>query len=153
MHSAISLIVVFFAIFGMYLLLHAEFLAVIQVLVYTGAIIVLYLFALMVLDLSPFYEESPWIKWSVRSAFLGTLFFFIFFELSVVIVKSHFPLIPDSNSGSLLSFTPSVIDSLGGNTAVIGKALFTKYLIPFEITGILFIVALVGAVVIARREE
>jgi len=152
-YSAVSLLVVFFGVFAIFLLLRAEFLAVIQLLIYTGAILVLYLFALMLLDLGSYTGGKTWITWTARSAALGVGFIFLFLELSYILSKTQFPVFPQSSQGAALRFSPETVESLGGNAVVLGKVLFTKYVIPFEITGVLFFVALIGGIVIARRES
>lgn len=138
--SALLLVANFFCIAALYLLLQQQFLAVIQIVVYTGAIMVLVIFVIMLLNLGD--EErlteriNPW--QSLGLALVAGLFAEIIF---IVMFKSR----------------PAPFDHLHpeagnlGTVEAIGSALFTKFLLPFEATSVLLLVAVVGAVVLAKR--
>ena len=136
-YSALSLIVVLCSLAVVYLLLGAEFMAVIQVIVYAGAIMVLFVFVIMLLNAG---HEAPshkshiarWLGAPLIGAFLGEMF---------VVIWEQFP----PNSGSL----PAATD---GSPAAIGHLLFKNYVLPFEVTSILILVAVLGAVVLAKKE-
>lgn len=135
-YSALSLVLTLFCLAGLFLLLHAEFLAVIQVLTYAGAILVLFVFIIMLLNLS---REELFEKGFnfFGKALLMVVAVFLFVTLGFIV---HLP---------KLSWQ-SVPESFGG-IAEIGKEIFTHYIIPFEISGILLTVALIGAVMIAKK--
>lgn len=134
-HSAISLLVMFFHVAGLYLTLNAEFLAAIQIIVYAGAILVLYLFVLMLLNLK---AEDRYQKQWVIGALLGAG---LAAELIYLVLKSRF-----SEGLTALPAADAV-----GNTKSIGLVLFTQYLFPFEIASLILLVAMIGAIILAKR--
>jgi NADH-quinone oxidoreductase subunit J len=138
LRSALWLIVNFFAVAGIYLLLHAEFIAAIQIIVYAGAIMVLFLFVIMLLNLRQPEEptKQPYSGQKVAGVVLTVAAaFFLSYGLSRV------------------KFTPAAPAKPGlGNTESIAKLLFTDYLLPFEVTSVLLLVAIVGAVVLSKSK-
>jgi len=140
--SAIYLIITFFCLAGIYLLLHAQFIAIIQVLVYAGAIMVLFLFVIMLLNLE---KERKLVArhrlQKVLGVFLG------------IILLAQIGLIFNSVllEGTKGKFPPEQVAILG-NTEVVARLLFTDFLLPFEITSILLLVAIIGAIVLAKRQ-
>ncbi len=138
LRSALWLIVNFFAVAGLFLLLHAEFIAAIQIIVYAGAIMVLFLFVIMLLNLRQPEEptKQPYSGQKVAGFLLSVAAaFFLSFGLSQV------------------KFTPAGPAQPGlGNTESIAKLLFTDYLLPFEVTSVLLLVAIVGAVVLSKSK-
>ncbi len=136
--SALFLVLAFCALSGIYLLLQAEFLAMVQVIVYAGAIMVLFLFVIMYLNLKKDAEDGVpqllrrGIGWLVGGVLLleGALFF--------------------GKRWALGMAPPAVAPAAVGNTAAIGQILYSRYLFPFEITSVLLIVAILGAVLIGR---
>ena len=136
-YSALSLIVVLCSLAVVYLLLGAEFIAVIQVIVYAGAIMVLFVFVIMLLNAG---REAP----SQRSRFahwLGAPLVAAFLVEILLAVWRQFP------AGST---HPAA--SLDAGPAAIGHLLFRNYVLPFEVTSILILVAILGAVVLAKKE-
>ncbi len=137
--SALFLVLAFCSLAGIYLLLHAEFLAMVQVIVYAGAIMVLFLFVVMYLNLKRDVEHGVHIAlrrgagW-ILGALLLTEGFWLF--------GRHWAAGPASPHEALSAPV--------GNTEAIGQVLYRRYLFPFEITSILLLVAMVGAVVIAK---
>jgi NADH-quinone oxidoreductase subunit J len=135
-YSVLWLIITFFTISGHYILLNAQFLAVVNIIVYAGAIMVLFLFVLMLMNLTKDTEpqKSKWLK--LAGAVAGG-------SLLLVLVAA-------------LRGTEERLTELGtGNIGLIqnlGKVLFTDYVVPFEISSILFLSAMVGAVVIGKKE-
>jgi len=136
--SALFLVTAFCSLAGIYLLLHAEFLGMVQVIVYAGAIMVLFLFVIMYLNLGHDVEAGLALAlrrgfgWVVGLALLGVAL--AFFARGWSAGPTPAPSEP----------TP------GGNTQAIGMLLYTRYLFPFEITSIVLLVAMVGVIVIAR---
>jgi NADH-quinone oxidoreductase subunit J len=139
LRSALYLIVNFFAVAGMYLLAHAEFIAAIQIIVYAGAIMVLFLFVIMLLNLR--LPEEPAKVPHVAQKIGG-------------IVLAGFVALIMIHGFSLAKLPPAgKADVVGlGNTETIARALFTDYLLPFEVTSVLLLVAIVGAVVLAKSK-
>ena len=141
-HSALSLAAVFVALAGLYVFLSAPFIAVAQVMIYAGAILILFLFVIMLL--SPETERAegglsaP--KWVAVS--FGLL---LIVELGFAVSTTLLP----SASGS---FAPAQIVQVG-DTQSVGALLFTNFLLPFEITSLLLLVAIVGVMVLAKRPK
>jgi len=140
--SAIYLIITLFCLAGIYLLLNAQFIAIIQVLVYAGAIMVLFLFVIMLLNLE---KEKKIITrhrlQKVVGVFLG------------VILLAQIGMIFNSVllEGGKGNFPPEKVAAIG-NTEVVARLLFTDFLLPFEITSVLLLVAIIGAIVLAKKQ-
>lgn len=140
-NGALSLILTFIALAGIYIQMHAEFIAVMQIVVYTGAIMVLFVFVILLLNVR---EESEPRKALRVINYLGIpLCIMLALELSMIVFKAF--------AGYGISLSPSSAD-LAGNTASIGRELYTRYILPFEVTSVLLLVAIVGAIVMAKRE-
>ena len=136
-YSALSLIVVLCSLAVVYLLLGADFMAVIQVIVYAGAIMVLFVFVIMLLNAG---REKPshrshLVKW------LGAPLIGAFLVELLVVIWDQFP--------PTAAAPPAHLD---GSPAAIGHLLFRSYVLPFEVTSILILVAVLGAVVLAKKE-
>ncbi|HEY1871748.1 MAG TPA: NADH-quinone oxidoreductase subunit J [Chitinophagaceae bacterium] len=138
-HSVLWLIVVFFAISGHYILLNAQFLAIVNLIVYAGAIMVLFLFVIMLMNLNTSTEpqRNLWIK--LVGVLAGGLLLFV---MVVALINA--------NEISKSQATMDVGDI--GLIQNLGKVLFTQYVVPFEISSVLFLSAMVGAVVIGKKE-
>ncbi len=136
-YSAMSLLIMFFHVAGLFVLLNAEFIAAIQVLVYAGAILVLYLFVVMLLNLK---REERYHRQYLLGAFLGAV---ILTELVLILFRTTF-------QSAVGSYTPEQIQTIG-NTEAVGKALFTTYLLPFEVASLVLLAAMIGAIVLAKR--
>lgn len=137
-HSVLWLIATFFAISGHYILLNAQFLAIVNIIVYAGAIMVLFLFVIMLMNLNKETEpqKNRWLR--IAGAIAGgSLLLVLVAALKDTDIKQQQALV---NEGSI-----GLIKSLG-------KELFTTYVVPFEISSILFLSAMVGAVVIGKKE-
>jgi NADH-quinone oxidoreductase subunit J len=139
-HSAIYLILCLLQAAALFVLLRAPFLAAVQVFIYVGAVIVLFLFVVMVLDIGKekfgerIHGQGPWAI-PVVVLFLGITGYMVF--------KGRLTA-PAGN------FDESVLVK---NTEVLGKLLYTKYIFPFEVVSILLLVALVGAIVLVLRKK
>ncbi len=136
-HSAIWLVVSFLSVAGLYVLLEAEFVAVVQVLVYAGGIMVLFLFVIMLVNLrdpAPLRPRLP----AAASALIGLL---AIGALYTIVARGRMQ--PAAGGVSTLR--------AGGNLQAVGEAMFRDYLLPFEIASLLLLVAMVGAILLARQ--
>ena len=136
--SAVSLIGVMGSLAVLYLLLGAEFIAAAQVIVYAGAIMVLFVFVIMLLNAGAESKHGR----SLMAQLLGVPLLIALLALLAYFVQR---LYPRSTCVHFGGFT-------GGTPLEIGRALFTTYLLPFEVTSILILIAIVGAIVLARKE-
>ncbi len=138
--SALWLILNLFCIAGLYLTLNAQFIAVVQVLVYAGAIMVLFLFVIMLLNLDalPDIRRIDWKK--VFAFVLGMAVLAIL----TFTVASSLDVLPEAS--------PAMAAAENGSASNLAEALFTQYALPLEIVGILLLAATIGAVVIAKRK-
>jgi NADH-quinone oxidoreductase subunit J len=137
-HSVLWLILVFFAISGHYILLNAQFLAIVNIIVYAGAIMVLFLFVMMLMNVKKDNEPQKqlWVK------LIGVIAGGSFLTLLIALVKQN------------TSFKGRDVLLKDGNIGLIhplGQALFTDYVVPFEISSVLFLSAMVGAVIIGKK--
>jgi NADH-quinone oxidoreductase subunit J len=137
-YSVLWLVVCFFTIAGHYIMLNAQFLAIVHVIVYAGAIMVLFLFVVMLLNLNK-ENETHKINWVKFAAVIsgGLLFLTL-----IAAMRS-------SDMGAFASPMKSEI----GYVQSVGMKLFTDFVLPFEISSILFLSAMIGAVVLARKEK
>ena len=138
-HSVLWLIVVFFAISGHYLLLNAQFLAIVNIIVYAGAIMVLFLFVIMLMNLNTHTEPQRNIWMKFFGVISGGLLLWIFISAS-------------RSAGDIVGKNALVGEGNIGLIENLGKVLFTEYALPFEISSVLFLSAMVGAVVIGKKE-
>jgi NADH-quinone oxidoreductase subunit J len=148
--AAMAMIVSFVATAALFVLLEAYFLAIIQILVYAGAVMVLFLFIIMLLDVDKSEQAFPRDKMTLIGSFVG-------FALLAVLVVSAF-------NGAHLPETEllSVIENPTGSTAGIpfttsaksfGYSLFSKYMLPFQLVGFLLLAAMLGVIVISKKQE
>lgn len=137
-HSVLWLILTFFAISGHYILLNAQFLAIVNIIVYAGAIMVLFLFVIMLMNLNKEtgMDKSRWLK---LAGFISGLC------LLLVLVAAL-------RNSELKGQLAQVKEGDIGLIKNLGKELFTTYVVPFEISSILFLSAMVGAVMIGKKE-
>jgi len=141
--SAFSLVLVFFAFAGIYALLDAHLIATLQILVYAGAIMVLFIFVIMLLsaDVPSFDLSRSHVGLRVASGAMGLV-------LLGSLVWSFKNSVPFQGAGL---FTAEKVEAAGGNTQVISELMFSEYILPFELTSVLLLTAIVGAVAIAKR--
>jgi NADH-quinone oxidoreductase subunit J len=135
-HSVLWLIAVFFAISGHYIILNAQFLAIVNLIVYAGAIMVLFLFVIMLMNLNAETEpqKNRWLWWAGTIAG-GSLMLVI-----IAALRNSEMQMAQIREGDI------------GLIQVLGKVLFTDYVLPFEISSVLFLSAMVGAVVIGKKD-
>jgi NADH-quinone oxidoreductase subunit J len=142
LYGALSLIATLASLSAIYVTLHAQFLAAIQIVVYAGAIMVLFVFVIMLLNEpkdQPQIEKQKWLRF-LAIPFAGLLIAEMFY-----VIRSVKPLMLPATSAEGAGQAVGTVSS-------IGKALFTDYLLPFEVTSVLILMAVVGAMVLARRE-
>ncbi len=139
-HSVLFMLLLFFHIAGVFVLLNAEFLAAVQLIVYAGAILILYLFVVMLLNVDRESASAranrhwPW------AAVFGVL---IAVEIMVLVLRGTFPA------------EASVAAQGGGGQGIqaLGIALYQQYALPFEVASVVLLVGLVGAIMLAKKEE
>ena len=136
-NSVMFLIGTFFAISGHYILMNAQFLAIVNIIVYAGAIMVLFLFVIMLMNLNADVEPQKGQLVQLAGVISGGVFFLVI----LAAIKSARPEVMDKTSTDI------------GLITNLGKVLFTKYVLPFEISSVLFLSAMIGAVVIGKKEE
>lgn len=133
-NSAMLLVLLFFFMAGLFVLLEAYFLAIIQILVYAGAVMVLFLFIIMLMDIRA--EQRRGFRWA---AVIGGLL------LTALFVKEY---------STIVGGTPqSQATGLAGTTEAVGTMLFRDYLLPFEITSLILLVAMIGVILLTKREK
>ncbi len=140
--SALYLIQTMVSIAVLYILLEAQFIAAVQIIVYAGAIMVLFLFVIMLLNLDIKEEAKNALPFQRIPAVLMGI---AFFTVICIVLRSKLL------QGKHGEYTTAYINSIG-NTKLIGNLLFTDYLLPFEITSILLFVAAIGAIMLAKRK-
>lgn len=137
-HSVLYLIIVFFAIAGHYIMLNAQFLAIVHLIVYAGAIMVLFLFVVMLLNMN---EETEPHKSNLAK--LSTVIAGGVFLISILSAARGFGYF----SGQY-NVHPEI-----GQVKPLGKLLFNEFVLPFEISAVLFLSAMAGAIILTRKEE
>jgi NADH-quinone oxidoreductase subunit J len=138
-HSVMWMLLLFFHIASLYLFLDAEFMAAIQVIVYAGAILVLFLFVVLLLNLKEELRTNRFIaSWPAGLIISGAILFNI-----IVAIRSFVP-------GPQGTYTDAVIQS-ETHTKVLGRVLYTEYLFPFEIASLILLIAIIGAIVLAKK--
>ncbi len=138
-YSVLWLIGLFFAISGHYILLNAQFLAIVNIIVYAGAIMVLFLFVIMLMNLDATSDTKKKVGMKLAGVVSGGMLLWVL--LSVV-----------RSSMDIRGKTAEVNTGDIGLVENLGKVLFTQYAVPFEICSVLFLSAMVGAVVIGKKE-
>jgi NADH-quinone oxidoreductase subunit J len=140
--GAFSLVITFFCVAAIYALMEAHFLAAIQILVYAGAVMVLFTFVIMLLNAD------------VSAADFGRGFVGKFIALAVLgalVVGFNMALRTGMVSTNAGLFTPEKIKELGGNSRALSELMFSDYILPFELTSVLLLVGIVGSVALAKR--
>ena len=139
-HSMLWVLVLFLHVAGIFVLNGAQFLAAVQVIVYAGAILVFYLFFVMLLDLpSETAGRRFGAHWPLSAVTAAVLAF--------LVVRGYEPGLASPSQSAIAGSAPAA------NVAAIGTALFTEFALPFEIVSLVLLVAIVGAVVVARRKS
>jgi NADH-quinone oxidoreductase subunit J len=141
-YSALFLIVTLLSLAGLFLLLSAHFLAVIQIIVYAGAIMVLFLFVIMLLDIRRTEVTVSRVKLQKS---LGVLLVMAFFVETVMALRSGV-------GGEMAAATVSSPAADFGTAQALGRALFASYVLPLELAAVLLFVAIIGAIVLSKRQ-
>jgi NADH-quinone oxidoreductase subunit J len=136
-YSALALLIMFFHVAGLYITLHAEFLAAVQIIVYAGAILVLYLFVVMLLNVKA--EE----RYHNQLPVAGLLAVTLLTEVILLIIRSRTASSPAVPADSV---------PVAGNTETIGEVLYSTYLFPFEVASLILLVAMIGAIILAKKD-
>lgn len=136
-NSILWLIVLFFAISGHYILLNAQFLAIVNIIVYAGAIMVLFLFVVMLMNLNAESEPAKNHRLQFIAIISGGSLLLIVLSAIMTVKEVHPVMVAAGNAGLIKT---------------LGKVLFTDYVLPFEISSVLFLSAMVGAVVIGKKD-
>ena len=139
-NSALSLIVTFFCLATLYVMLEAPFMAAIQIIVYAGAIMVLIVFVIMLLNVRT--EAGGRTK---HALFMGWM-------TGLLLLIQTWYLIGRSSLTGMKGTVDSALLAKAGHTELIGKSLFTEFLLPFEITSVLLLAAIVGAVILSKKK-
>ena len=139
-HSALALLIMFFHMAGLFVTLRAEFLAAVQILVYAGAILVLYLFVVMLLNVKQELRYHPQVPLGVLLALT------VLTEAVLLILYRRSP--EQESSIALAEAMPEAT----GNTEAIGNVLYSTYLFPFEVASLILLVAMIGAVILAKKD-
>lgn len=137
-NNVIYLIVCFIAMAGHYILLNAQFLAVVHIIVYTGAIMVLFLFVIMLLNLNKAIIRYKSKATRITAVITGGIFFLVLLAATRQTFEIH----------ARYPFTSNI-----GLVSDIGKTLFHEFLLPFEMSSILFIASMVGAIMFGKKDE
>jgi NADH-quinone oxidoreductase subunit J len=138
-HSALFLVLTFLCVAVLYLLLYSQFIAIVQVVVYAGAIVMLIVFVIMLLDLEEELRSGLKLLYSkVIGSVLAVLFLFgIIYSVAA-----------RSLTGKAGTYTP---EKVSANVKAVGEVLFTQYLLPFEIVSVLLVAAIIGAVILSKK--
>ncbi len=137
-NSVIYLIVCFITMAGHYILLNAQFLAVVQIIVYTGAIMVLFLFVIMLLNLNKITVPTKTSLTRIAALITGGLFFLVLIAATRLTFEIH---------------PRYAFDSKIGLVSEVGKTLFGEFLLPFELSSVIFISSMVGAVMFGKKDK
>jgi NADH-quinone oxidoreductase subunit J len=137
-HSILYLIITFFAISGHYILLNAQFLAIVNIIVYAGAIMVLFLFVVMLMNLNADTEPPNKRKYLLYSGVIAgaSLMLLLVAAVKKTTESTHLVQLKEGDVGLISN---------------LGKTLFTEYVFPFEISSVLFLSAMIGAVIISKK--
>jgi len=138
-YSALSLLIMFFHVAGLYVTLHAEFLAAVQIIVYAGAILVLYLFVVMLLNVK---QDDRYHRQWPAAAVTGAVLVLEGLVLTLLKGRTVTAPVPAAET-TVTTF---------GNTEAIGDVLYSTYLFPFEVASLLLLVAMIGAIILAKRD-
>jgi NADH-quinone oxidoreductase subunit J len=140
-HSALSLLANFSALAVLYLMLNAQFIAVAQLVVYAGAIVVLFLFVVMLLGAGGEVRLGSWFNW--RTAFVVGAALVLLTLIGTAVFEGAI-------GGATGTVTPEQVLEVG-QTEAVGTVLFTKYLLPFELASVLLLVGMLGTVVLGQH--
>jgi NADH-quinone oxidoreductase subunit J len=143
-HAALSLLATFLAVAALFVLQHAEFLAAVQVLIYAGGVMVLFLFVIMLVNVKTLPAEPQYLRTLAPVAALVAL------VLAVLIGLGSWT----ATRGASTAAPLTIVDGQTlGNTEAVGWSLYRAYLLPFEVVSLVLLVAMIGAIVLGRKEK
>jgi len=143
-HAALSLLATFIAVAALFVLQHAEFLAAVQILIYAGGVMVLFLFVIMLVNVASLPREPQYLgRLAPAAVVIGA-------TLAVLVAVGVWS-VAASPAGDLAALT-SVEGHALGNTEAVGWSLYRHYLLPFEVVSVVLLVAMIGAIVMGRKE-
>ncbi|MFH0916025.1 MAG: NADH-quinone oxidoreductase subunit J [bacterium] len=143
-HALLLLVFTFLNVAAIFFLTKAYFLAVVQILVYAGAIMVLFVFVVMFLNLRTFQEQEQTHRGQRWVALVLSVL--VLAEFVIILAGITF-------TSARGGFTPEAVTAAGGSTKVFGDALFNQMLLPFEVASVILLVAMVGAIILVKREK
>lgn len=143
-HALLLLVFTFINVAAIFFLTQAYFLAVVQILVYAGAIMVLFVFVVMFLNLRTFQEQEQTHRGQRWVALVLSVL--VLAEFVVILAGITF-------TSARGGFTPEAVTAAGGSTKVFGDALFNQMLLPFEVASVILLVAMVGAIILVKKEK
>jgi NADH-quinone oxidoreductase subunit J len=138
-YSALALLIMFFHVAGLYVTLHAEFLAAVQIIVYAGAILVLYLFVVMLLNLRQ--DDRYHRQWPMAGIVGATL---VIEAIILTVMKGWTTPVVAAGTEATVGATT--------NAGAIGDVLYSTYLFPFEVASLILLVAMIGAIMLAKKD-
>ncbi len=138
-YSALALLIMFFHVAGLYVTLHAEFLAAVQIIVYAGAILVLYLFVVMLLNLRQ--DDRYHRQWPMAGIVGATL---VIEAIILTVMKGWTAPVVATGTEATVGATT--------NVGAIGDVLYSTYLFPFEVASLILLVAMIGAIILAKKD-
>lgn len=144
-HAALSLLASFLGVAGLFVLAHGEFLAAVQVLVYAGGVMVLFLFVIMFVNVRTAEKETQYLKPLVPLAVVGGMLFSALALTAMWALGKR----PMADVSRLVSIAGEHV----GNSEAVGWLLYRDYLLPFEVVSVLLLVAMVGAIVLGRKPK
>ena len=144
-HSVLFLILTFFNAAGIFVILHAEFLAMILIIVYVGAVAVLFLFVVMMLDFKLSIDKENILQYTPIGLFIGLVFIS---ELIIVLINTKL----DLTNIQILANPISNYEGLT-NTEALGSVLYTDYILYFQLSGVILLVAMIGSIVLTLRDR
>ena len=141
-HAVVWMVITFIGVACLFILLEAEFLAAVQIMVYTGGIVVLFLFVIMLVNLGDIYQVE-WLHRQWLPALLLALLLATEIGFLVWVGAQDVPAAPERSE--------LILQGLGGNVETLGMALYTDFLLPFEVASMLLLVAMIGAIYLAKK--
>jgi NADH-quinone oxidoreductase subunit J len=144
-HSAVSLLLTFLMVAVLFVMSHAEFLAAVQVLVYAGGIMVLYLFVIMLVRITDLGPGTVFLSGLAPLAVLGGVVFGCLIAIGILLGSMA------AGDGGAAAMTAIEGETIG-NTEAVGWILYMKYLVPFEVVSVVLLVAMIGAIFFGRRD-
>lgn len=152
-YSAVSLIVTFLSVAGIFILLNADFVAISQIIIYGVGITIVLIFAIMLTSKES--DVKLWIAFAPRTLFALMISGAIFLGISAAVTNGFSKFSEDTGIFNIQKQNIETVRLIKeeGTSGIIGKALFTKYILPFEVLSILLLAAILGSVVLARKDK